>query len=677
MSSPSTILAGLTPAQHEAATRPGPLLVLAGAGTGKTRTLTAAAAHRIAVRGIPPGRLLAVTFTNKAAAEMVGRIRAALGEARTPRWIGTFHGLGARQLRADPDLAGLRPDFGILDAEDSRRLLRRVLKEAGLVEALPEDGRRDPMKRLADRISRWKDRLLSPDRAARDVDEAIAASRAQRGPWVEEDVARAELRAYAACQAALREANAADFGDLLLWPTLAMMADRGARAAWARRFDCVLVDEYQDTNPAQERWLDCTASATTDLVCVGDDSQSIFGWRGANIDGIRGFARRRPGAAVLALEENFRSTGHILDAANAIIARDRGRLPKQLFTRAGPGDRVEVLRFTEADAEADGIAAEIQRRNRAGLPWEAFAILYRANALSRALEEALIRAKVPYVVVGDVGFWQRAEVKDALAFLRLSESPDDPLGNEAFRRVVNTPPRGLGDRTVEEIEAHAAWRRVSLLIAVETADLPPRARAAALAFADAVRSAVPRQGEAVAGRLSLLLKRTGYRQWLRGSAAEGSEARLENVAELIDLAGQFHSAAELLDHAALATAAPGEDEAARVRLMTMHRAKGLEFPHAFLPAWEEGLFPSPLAEDDSEERRLAYVGITRGMRRVTITHAAWRRGRTRPSPFLADLPAGTWHDGWIDNPARPPRYAPAPTTATAELDALLGGGTTR
>lgn len=641
------LFAALTPAQAAAASHPGPVLVLAGAGTGKTTTLTAAAAHRLAARGVPPARLLCVTFTNKAAGEMRTRLAAALGEAAVPPWAGTFHGLAARQLRADPEAAGLRPGFDILDAEDARRVLKRVAKAAKAETAAAPDGAgRDPLRALADRIGRWKDALATPEEAAVRADAEIAAAAGGRG-WVDPSGLRAAARLYDLYQRALREANAADFGDLLLWPTRTMLRDPRFGARWAGRFDAVLVDEYQDVNGAQLAWLRVLAAGCGDVFAVGDEDQLLYGFRGSDIGRIRRFARDFAGATVLTVEENFRSTGHILAAANAVIARDTGRHPKTLWTRKPDGAPIEAVAFRDAEAEAEAVAREIVRRRAdEGVGWDEVAVLYRSNSLSRPYEEALLRARVPHVLVGDFGFWTRAEVKDALALLRLAEAPDDPGGDEAFRRVANTPPRGLGEAAMAEIEAHAAWRGVSLLAAVETAALAPRARAGALGFADALRGVARDPTLTVADRLSLLLERTGYRGALRASRAEDAETRLENLGEVVALAGSFGSPRELLDHAALAAGAPGEDGGGRVRLMTIHRAKGLEFPHVYLVAWEEGVLPSAYG-DPEEERRLAYVALTRGMRRVTVTRAAFRRGPARPSPFLAEIPGAHLHAGWL------------------------------
>ena len=319
-------------------------------------------------------------------------------------------------------------------------------------------------------------------------------------------------------------------------------------------------------------------------------TRRVYSWRGSDLGYIRRFTRDFPGATQIKLEENFRSTRHIIDAANSVIAQDRTRLGKTLFTRMSDGDRIEVVSFRDADAEAAGIVAEMTRRHAEGVGWDEFALSYRGNALSRGYEEALMRGRIPYVLIGDVRFYARAEIEDALALLRLSSTPDDVQGDEAFRRIINTPTRGFGPKAMEAVESEAAWRQVSLLTALETADLPPKARSAGLTFADAMRG-VGRDREAtLADHLSLLLDATGYRAMLRESRAETTEGRLDNIQELIQLAGSFHTAGELLDHAALSTSGPNEEAGERVRLMTLHKAKGLEFGHVFLPAWEVGFF---------------------------------------------------------------------------------------
>jgi len=639
-------LSDLTEQQLEAAEATGPVLVLAGAGTGKTKTLTAAVIHRIQACAVSPSRILAVTFTNKAAGEMIARIRAGLGQDAAPHWIGTFHGLAARQLRIEPEVADLRPGFDILDADDSRRIVKRIMKAHNL--AAGDEGMqigRDPLKVMCNRLSKFKDSLITPQDGPTHI-EAMIAEAQRLGTPVDPDGLRASARVYADYQRTLRDGNAADFGDLLLWPTLALLRNPDYRRRWSERFDVLLADEYQDVNHAQYNWLRLLSAGHQQLFAVGDDDQSVYSFRGADIQYIRRFTRDFPNARQIRLEENFRSTGHILAAANAVISRDRNRLGKTLFTRKPIGDRIEVVPFRNPEAEAFGIVAEIQKRHAEGLVWSDFAILYRSNALSRQFEEALMRARIPYVLVGDVGFYERAEIKDVLALLRICATPEDRQSDEAFRRVINVPARGFGAKALQEVENEAAWRQVPLLTALETAALPPKTRSAGLAFVDAIKGVARDRAATLADQMWLLLDATGYRAMLRDSKAETTEGRLENVQELIQLAGSFHTARELLDHAALSTSGPKEGNADQVRLMTLHKGKGLEFPHVFLPAWEAGSFP-PDYGDLPEERRLAYVAITRGMRRVTITHCDFRRGSASPSCFIADLPGESRSDGWL------------------------------
>ena len=499
-----------------------------------------------------------------------------------------------------------------------------------------ESGRRDPVKIVAGHIAKFKDRLMTPKAAAAHVENRIAEANRTKTP-IDAAGLLAAARAYGEYQARLREANAADFGDLLLWPTLALFHDADYRAQWSGKFDWVHADEYQDVNFAQYTWLKMLALHGKRLFAVGDDDQSIYGWRGADVAYIRQFKRDFPDAVDIRLEENFRSTGHILAAANAIIAEDKARLGKTLFTRKGQGARVELMSFRDGEAEAGGLAEALLTRKREGARWAEMAVLYRNNFLSRGLEEALMRARIPYRLIGDVGFYARAEIKDALALLRLAAMPDDRQSDEAFRRVINEPRRGFGSKAIEVLERDAAFFGVSLLKAVETAALPPKTREAGLQFVHAVRAVAEQGSLTLADQLSLLLDRTGYREMLRMSRAENMEPKLENLAELVNIAGGFHTARELLDHAALATDRAGQGDGDTVSLMTLHKAKGLEFPHVFLPAFEAGIIPSTYGDLD-EERRLAYVALTRGMRQVRISWALYRRGPTEPSPFLDPIP---------------------------------------
>ncbi len=658
-----SIAAGLTQKQVEAAAHQGAILVLAGAGTGKTSTLTAAVVHRITNDRIPASRILAVTFTNKAANEMATRIRDALGGQAAPNWLGTYHGLAARQMREAPEVADLRHNFDILDADDSRRIIKRTMKALNLAsdDDEPKAGR-DPLKLMCNRISQFKDNLMTPKGALAWVNKRIADAERDR-EQLDAAGLRAAVRVYADYQQRLREANGADFGDLLMWPTLAMRQNEEYRDRWASKFDWIHADEYQDVNFAQYTWLKSFAEDHQRIFVVGDDDQAIYSWRGSDISYIRRFAKDFPSAVQVRLEENFRSTGHILDAANAVIAQDKKRLGKTLFTRKGEGERIEVLAYRDAQAEATGIVAEIVERHAKGVPFEQMAILYRNNFLSRGFEEALMRARVPYCLIGDVGFYARSEIKDAIALLRLATTPDERQSDEAFRRVINEPRRGFGAKALELLDAEASFFNVSLFKALDTVALPPKTKAAGVEFARQIRAVANEPSHTLADQISLLLDATGYRAMLRDSKAETTEDKLENLQELLEIAGGFHTARELLDHVALATNRPDEDDTRVVRLMTLHKAKGLEFPHVFLPAWEAGTIPSEYSDRD-EERRLAYVALTRGMSRVTISHCGFRRGPAVPSPFIDDIPDDNRVFGWLrdQNRARPqpsPRAPPA------------------
>ncbi|WP_244396049.1 ATP-dependent helicase [Beijerinckia indica] len=644
---------GLTPRQIEAASAPGAVVVLAGAGTGKTSTLTCAVVHRIAVEGLSASRILAVTFTNKAASEMSDRIRAALQGGSTPSWLGTFHGLGARQLRAEPEVAGLRPNFEILDADDSRRLIKRIMQSLNLnTDEQDNESGPEPIKRMINQISKFKDLLLSPDEAPAYVQKKIAEANAIGEPIHPASLFNA-ARIYALYQQRLRDQNSADFGDLLLWPTRALLRDAAYRTRWARRFDCILADEYQDVNYAQYQWLRALAFEHHRIFCVGDDDQAIYGWRGADITYIRRFTQDFPQASVIRLEENFRSTGAILASANAVIARDPHRLGKTLFTNKGYGQPIEVVAYRYCDGEAHGIVEEIKKRHAEGVDFAEMAILYRNNFFSRGFEECLVRAKIPYVIVGDVGFYQRAEIKDTLAFLRIATTPDDRQSDEALRRVINEPRRGFGKKAMAILEEEANFRHLSLFRAIETATLSSACRKAGLMFVAAIEKVAKDPSLTLADQLSLLLDATGYRAMLQASKAEDGKARLENISELLHLAGSFHDAHELLDHAALASSRPNENEEGRLKLMTLHKSKGLEFEHVFLPGWEDGIFPAGNSDLD-EERRLAYVAITRAKRRAAITYCEYRRGLADPSSFIADIPPQHRIEGWLRDDGLPP-----------------------
>lgn len=643
-------LAGLTAMQREAARQEGPVVVLAGAGTGKTKTLVAGVVDRIVRRGMPAHRILAVTFTNKAADEMRTRINAVLGLGAAPSWIGTFHGHGRRQLRADPEIAVLRPGFDICDAEDSRRIVKRLLQRAaddGAWEPGDADTFRARVRSVAQRIALMKDNLVLPDQA-----EAVLESQIARfGAKSDEDLMAWHTAAvlYPAYQAALREVNCADFGDLLLWPTVTMLRDEQYRLDWSRRFDAILADEFQDVNRLQYLWLKLLSRDHGELFAVGDDDQSIYSWRGASVGFIRDFRKEFPNGRMIPLEQNFRSTGHILTAANSVVAGDRNRLGKTLFTEQGEGAPIEIVAFSGGQQEAQGLAREIGRRQLMGVALEDMAVLYRFNFLSRMLEEELLRAHIPYELVNDTAFWQRAVVKDVLGLLRLADGPDALQGDEAFRRVINQPARGVGAKTLARIEQLAQDEALSLFAAAEKLYATSQSKTAerVRAFLHVIRDEELSTETALGARMRTLAERSGYLDMLRVAGEEGN-AGLENLDELFSLAMEFTSVEDLFDHAALGAAAPSEAGQGRVRLMTIHGSKGLEFEHVFLMGWEDTLFPGLSPSNLDEERRLAYVALTRGRARVAISWCAWRNGRSADlSPFIGDIPPEARYSGWL------------------------------
>ena len=629
-------LARLNPEQREAVeTLDGPLLVLAGAGTGKTRVLTTRFAHILKSGRAGPGQVLAVTFTNKAAREMRERVGAIIGQAADGLWLGTFHALAARMLRRHAELVGLNSSFTILDTDDQLRLLKQVMEAAGV------DLKRWPAPGLMAIIQRWKDRGLPPDRVTPAEDSDFANNRA-----------RALYQAY---QDRLREVNAADFGDLLLHVVEVLRRHPEVLAEWQRRFRYILVDEYQDTNLVQYYWLRLLAQredpAQRNICCVGDDDQSIYSWRGAEIENILRFEKDFPGARIVRLESNYRSTRPILGAAAGLIARNGGRLGKTL--RPGrpdaDGEKVCVVSLWDSEEEARMVGERIEQARRAGNSLAEIAILVRAGFQTRAFEERLITLGVPYRVVGGLRFYERQEVRDALAYLRALAQPADDL---AFERIVNTPKRGLGDTTLRAMHELARQERIPLMHAAERL-LPgmrpkPRQALGELLHGFARwRDVLGKEGHVVAA--ATLLDESGYTEMWKQDKSPEAAGRLENLKEFLRALTEFESLAGFLDHTALVMENDEQAADAKVSLMTLHAAKGLEFDMVFLPGWEEGLFPSQRSLDEGgekaleEERRLAYVGITRARRQAVISCAANRRiygnwTASLPSRFLDELP---------------------------------------
>ena len=630
-----TIAATLTKMQVAAAAHPGSILVLAGAGTGKTASLTAAS--RIASPSPHPAAPGPRRHLHQQGRhEMATRIRTALGVEAALCWLGTFHGLAARQLRASPEVAHLRENFDILDADDARRILRRVMKALNLSTDEDESGKRDPVKIVANHIAKFKDRLMTPKSAATHVENRIAEANRAKVP-IDAAGLKAAARAYGEYQARLKEANAADFGDLLLWPTLALHHDADYRARWTGKLDWVHADEYQDVNFAQYTWLKMLASRGKRLFVVGDDDQSIYGWRGADVAFIRQFKRDFPDAVDIRLEEQL-PLDRPYPRRRQRDYRRRQVAPRQdaiHAERAGRARRAHELprrRIGSRRPRRGAHRAQARRRALARM-----AVLYRNNFLSRAFEEALMRARIPTAssATSDSTPAPRSRT-------RWRSSVSQPRPTTASRmkrsgRPINEPRRGFGAKAIEVLEHDASFFGVSLLKAVETAALPPKAKEAGLILVQHIRAIGANSNLTLADQLSLLIDRTGYRAMLRESRAENADQKLGNLAELVDIAGGFPNARQLLDHAALATGREGDGRGDRVSLMTLHKAKGLEFPHVFLPAFETGIIPSPYGDLD-EERRLAYVALTRAMRQVRISWALFRRRPTEPSPFLDAIP---------------------------------------
>jgi len=623
---------GLHPAQREAVlTTEGPVLLLAGAGTGKTRALTSRLAHIIFTRRAWPSEILAVTFTNKAAREMQHRMGALLGpSAEGMAFLGTFHSVASRMLRRNAGLVGLEANFSILDTDDQLRLLKQVLVEANV------DEKRWPAKGLASLIDRWKNRGWTPAN--------VPAT--EEGGYDNKSVAL-----YARYQERLVNLNAADFGDLLLHMLTIFTSHPDVLAEYQRRFKYILVDEYQDTNVSQYLWLRLLAQERRNIACVGDDDQSIYSWRGAEVANILRFEKDFPGATVIRLEQNYRSTPHILGAAGGLIAKNSGRLGKTLWTERNHGERVKVVGVWDGPEEARLTGDAIERLQREGASLNDTAILVRAQFQTREFEDRFITTGLPYKIVGGFRFYERAEVRDAIAYLRVVVQPADGL---AFERIVNTPKRGLGDKAMQALHAYARSTGKPLSSAaaalIETDELTPAARRSLRTFmTDLARwrgqvDALPHPELA-----RIVLEESGYVAMYQAQRTSEADGRLENLIELTRAMEEFESMTAFLDHVSLVMENEKSDAEERVTIMTLHAAKGLEFDHVFLVGWEEGVFPSQRALDEGgnasleEERRLAYVGITRAKRAATISHAANRRiygqwTSSIPSRFVSDLP---------------------------------------
>jgi DNA helicase-2/ATP-dependent DNA helicase PcrA len=677
-------LDGLNAEQVEAVqSLDGPVLVLAGAGTGKTRVLTTRIAHILATGRARPGDILAVTFTNKAAREMRHRISDMVGEAvEGMPWLGTFHSIGAKILRRHAELAELKSDFTILDVDDQIRLIKQVLQAADI------DDKRWPARLFASIMDGWKNRGLAPEDVSAGDSMGFADGRGKQ--------------LYAAYQARLKTLNAVDFGDLLLENLRVFRKEPDVLARYQQRFRYMLVDEYQDTNVAQYLWLrllaqraypsspggaapraegertggtspgdprlcglkdvdgrdkpghdDATKRAATsaNICCVGDDDQSIYGWRGAEVDNILRFEKDFPGAKVIRLERNYRSTGHILAAASALIAHNAGRLGKTLRTEDVPGEKVTVTGAWDSEEEARAIGGEIEDLQRQGHHLSQIAILVRASFQMREFEDRFVTLGLPYRVIGGPRFYERQEIRDALAYFRAVCSVTDDL---AFERIVNVPKRGLGDATVQLLHDYSRGHGTSLqesaraLVATEEFKPKPRATIRDLvASFDRWRAQLDRISHTELAEI--VLEESGYTAMWQNERSADAAGRLENLKELVRSMEGFENMRGFLEHIALVMDADGGDMADSVLLMTLHAAKGLEFETVYLPGWEEGLFPSQRSLDEQgragleEERRLAHVGLTRARKRARIYFAINRRihglwNSTVPSRFIDELP---------------------------------------
>ena len=626
-------LAGLNDPQREAVlTTEGPVLILAGAGTGKTRALTARLAHILYTRKAWPSEVLAVTFTNKAAREMRHRMASLVGPvAEGMQFLGTFHSVAAKMLRRHAGLVGLEANFSILDTDDQLRLLKQILVEANI------DEKRWPAKALAGLIDRWKNRGWTPSQVPAAESHGFADSKG--------------VALYTRYQERLVALNACDFGDLLLHMLSIFLSHPDVLADYSRKFKYVLVDEYQDTNVSQYLWLRLLAQERRNIACVGDDDQSIYSWRGAEVANILRFEIDFPGATVIRLEQNYRSTPSILAAAGGLIAKNSGRLGKTLWTDRNYGDRVRVIGVWDGPEEARIVGETIERVQHEGASLNECAILVRAQFQTREFEDRFITIGLPYRIVGGFRFYERAEIRDAIAYLRVVSQPADDL---AFERIVNTPKRGLGDKAVQRLHGYARSSGRSLTGAatalIETDELTPAARRPLTVLMQDLarwRNDIAKLPHAELARV--ILEESGYIPMLQAQRTAEADGRLENLTELTRAMDEFDNLGSFLEHVSLVMENDASEAEEKVTIMTLHAAKGLEFDHVFLVGWEEGVFPSQRSLDEGgnasleEERRLAYVGITRAKRQATISHAANRRiygnwTSSIPSRFVGELP---------------------------------------
>ncbi len=620
------------PQKDAVLTTEGPVLMLAGAGTGKTAALTARLAHLVAMRKAWPSEILCVTFTNKAAREMRERVGGHIGDAvEGMPWLGTFHSIGAKMLRRHAELVGLQSNYTIIDTDDQLRLLKQLIRDNDV------DEKRWPPRQLAGLIDSWKNRGLNPADLTAVDNESYANGLGQKF--------------YGLYQDRLKALNACDFGDLLLHVLNIFRTHHEVLQQYRNRFKYILVDEYQDTNQVQYLWLRLLAQERKNICVVGDDDQSIYSWRGAEVANILRFEKDFPGAKVIKLEQNYRSTPEILAAASGLIHANSQRLGKELWTEHPKGDKVRVIGVWDAPEEARRVGEEIERLEREGASLDQIAILVRAQYQTREFEDRFIQIGLNYRIIGGFRFYERAEIRDALAYLRVIAQPADDL---AFERIYNQPKRGLGAKTLEKMYQYARASGMPLAAAslqlADSDELPKRAgNTIAALMRDFIRWREMEPQTTPAELLRTVIDESGYSAMLEAERSPEAAGRIENLSELARAMEDYESLGDFLEHVSLVMDNDASSDEEKVTIMTMHAAKGLEFNNVFLPGWEEGVFPSQRSLDEGglasleEERRLAYVAITRARKRCTILHAANRRiygqwTSSIPSRFVEELP---------------------------------------
>lgn len=631
-------LDGLNPMQLTAVkAQDGPILVLAGAGTGKTRVLTTRLAHLIATGAARPWSILAVTFTNKAAREMRERVTSIIGPMAEQVWLGTFHALCAKIIRRHAELLSLQPNFTILDADDQIRLIKQLMQAEGL------DDKKWPPRTLSGVIQRWKDRGLTPDKINDAEEKEFSSVRLKQ--------------IYKQYQDRLRVLNAADFGDLLLHCLTLFNENPDVLALYQNQFSYILVDEYQDTNIAQYLWLRLLAQGRRNICCVGDDDQSIYGWRGAEVGNILKFEKDFPGAEVIRLEQNYRSTSRVLAAASKLISVNEGRLGKTLWTDGHEGEKIIVRGVWDGEEEARIVGDQVEAYQRKGTSLSQMAVLVRAGFQTREFEERFLTLGIPYQVIGGARFYERMEIRDAIAYFRVLTQHNDDL---ALERIINKPKRGIGSATLQTIHQLTRLERVSLWTAIENISQTDEIRPAAKKALQKVLDDFRRWQKMLDSNshvevAAIVLDESGYTEMLQLDKSPDAPGRLENLKELVSALEEFENLNGFLEHISLVMDNAEKNDGDQISLMTLHAAKGLEFDKVFLPGWEDGVFPNQRSLDENgvtgleEERRLAYVGITRAREGIEISFAANRRlygtwQSSIPSRFVSELPADQIED---------------------------------